>query len=159
MERLFAFWGYYGPPRLDTTLSTGGCHARHPRSPRHAQAEMEDAMSGFTDWELHRKIATGSTQHIPLDATTRLYKRPETPRTFTLKFNQSKLKSANPVTRQRYQEWKEVEGVLFTNGIVCLERPELNKNAYDTLTDMCDDFAAKGKYTIIWHDEQEEASE
>ena len=39
-----------------------------------------------------------------LDATTQTWRKPDMPRAFTLKFNQSKLRSANPVKRQEYQE-------------------------------------------------------
>lgn len=92
-------------------------------------------------------------QRNSLDATTRLWRKPESPRAFTLKFNQSKLKSANPVRRQEYQEWKEVEGVQFTNGAVCLDRSYMNY--FPTLTDLCDSFGTIGKYEIEWLDEQE----
>ncbi len=88
-----------------------------------------------------------------LDATTKTWHKSDEPRAFTLKFNQSKLKSANPVRRQEYQEWKEVEGILFTSGSVCLDRSFMNY--YPTLTDMCDSFGTIGKYEIEWLDEQE----
>ncbi len=88
-----------------------------------------------------------------LDATTKLWKRKDEPRAFTLKFNQSKLKSANPVRRQEYQEWKEVEGILFTSGAVCLDRSYMNY--YGSLTELCDSFGTIGHYKIQWHDEQE----
>jgi len=96
-------------------------------------------------------------QHNPLDATTRTWRKPESPRAFTLKFNQSKLHSANPVRRQEYQEWKEVEGILFTSGSVCLDRNF--KNYFPPLTDLCDSFGTIGKYEIEWLDSEEEASE
>ena len=97
------------------------------------------------------------TTHSHLDATTKTWHKPDEPRAFTLKFNQSKLKSANPVRRQEYQEWKEVEVILFTSGSVCLDRSFMNY--YPTLTDLCDSFGTIGKYEIEWHegDEQEHA--
>ncbi len=61
-----------------------------------------------------------------LDATTQTWRKPDEPRAFTLKFDQSKLKSANPVRRLDYQEKKEVEGVLFTSGACILDRSYMN---------------------------------
>ncbi len=89
-----------------------------------------------------------------LDATTQTWKKPDVPRSFTLKFDQSKLKSANPVRRQEYQEWKEVEGILFTSGTVCLDRSYMN--FYGSLTELCDSFGTIGKYEIEWHGEEQE---
>ncbi len=104
-----------------------------------------------------REAGAAMTIHSHLDATTQTWHKPDEPRAFTLKFNQSKLKSANPVRRQEYQEWKEVEGILFTSGSVCLDRSYMNY--FPTLTDLCDSFGTIGKYDIVWHDEMEEASE
>ncbi len=90
-----------------------------------------------------------------LDATTKLWKRKDEPRAFTLKFDQSKLKSANPVRRLEYQEKKELMGVQFPNGACILDRSFMNY--YPTLTDLCDSFGTIGVYNITWHDEQEQA--
>ena len=93
------------------------------------------------------------TLHHRLDATTQTWHKPDEPRAFTLKFDQSKLKSANPVRRQEYQEWKELLGVQFPNGACILDRSFMNY--YPTLTDLCDSFGTIGHYKIQWHDEQE----
>ncbi len=94
------------------------------------------------------------TIHHRLDATTQTWHKPDAPRSFTLKFDQSKLKSANPVRRQEHQEWKEGEGILFTSGSRCLDRSYMNY--FPTLTDLCDSFGTIGKYEIEWHDEMEQ---
>jgi hypothetical protein len=87
------------------------------------------------------------------DATTRTWKRRDTPRAFLLKFDQSKLKSANPVKRLDYQVKQELWGVVFTNGAVCLERDFMNY--WRSFTDMCDHFGAIGRYDVTFLDEME----
>src|SRR6266568_1691193 len=93
------------------------------------------------------------TTHSHLDATTQTWRKPDEPRAFTLKFNQSKLKSANPVRRQEYQEWKELMGVQFPNGACILDRSFMCY--FPTLSDLEESFNTIGHYTLTWHDEQE----
>jgi len=96
-----------------------------------------------------------TTHSSRLDATTRTWMKPDTPRSFLLHFNQRKLKSANPARRIEYQQYDDLWGVLFPNGAVSLERPYINKNYFFTLTEMCDSFSALGDYDIQWLDEME----
>ncbi len=88
-----------------------------------------------------------------LDATTQTWRKPDAPRSFLLKFDQTKLHSANPVRRLEYQEKKELMGVQFPNGACILDRNFMNY--FPTLTDLCDSFGTIGKYEIEWLDEQE----
>ncbi len=90
-----------------------------------------------------------------LDATTKLWKRKDEPRAFTLKFDQSKLKSANPVRRLEYQEKKELMGVQFPNGACILDRSFMCY--FPTLSDLEESFHTIGHYTLTWHDEMEQA--
>ncbi len=95
------------------------------------------------------------TLHSHLDATTKTWHKPDEPRAFTLKFDQSKLKSANPMRREAYKVKQELLGVQFPNGACILDRSFMNY--YPTLTDLCDSFGTIGVYNITWHDEQEQA--
>jgi hypothetical protein len=97
-----------------------------------------------------------TTQPKHLDATTYTWHKPPAPRVFRIHFDRSKLKSQNPMKRQEYQEWNEVEGVQFTNGAIALDREYTIVNFFNTLTDMCDYFGTLGKYEIAWEDEESE---
>ena len=88
-----------------------------------------------------------------LDATTQTWRKPDMPRGFVLKYDQTKLKSANPVRRLEYQEKKELMGVRFPNGACILDRNFMNY--FPTLTELCDSFGTIGKYDIQWLDEME----
>ncbi|SRR5260221_13695634 len=102
-----------------------------------------------------------STQHISSDelrarmqaAMVAGQKKRDVPRRFELTFNRTRLKSANPKTRLDYQVNESLWGVLFPTGVVMLERPYVNINAFETFTDLCDHFAAIGTYTVTWLDE------
>src|SRR6266567_560593 len=101
-----------------------------------------------------REAGAAMTTHSHLDATTQTWRKPDEPRAFTLKFDQSKLKSANPMRREAYKVKQELLGVQFPNGACCLDRNFMNW--YDSLTSLCDSFGTIGKYEIEWHDEQEQ---
>ncbi len=93
-----------------------------------------------------------NAQHIPLDATTKTWRKQDVPRAFRLHFNQSKLKSANPVKRQEYQEWQELCGVVFPSGLVSLDRNFVN--FFHSMSDLEEHCARIGQYDITFADEQ-----
>ncbi len=101
-----------------------------------------------------REAGAAMTTHSHLDATTKTWHKPDEPRAFTLKFDQTKLKSANPVRRLEYQEKKEVEGVLFTSGACILDRSYVCY--FSSLSEMEESFSTIGHYTLTWHDSGEE---
>src|SRR6266568_9555176 len=74
-----------------------------------------------------REAGAAMTTHSHLDATTKTWNiRRDVPLAFILHYNQRKLKSANPKTRQEYQEWHECDCVLFVSGKVILDRNYVN---------------------------------
>ncbi len=93
------------------------------------------------------------TTQSHLDATQRTWKRRDVPLVFLLHHNQRKLKSANPVTRQGYQEWHDVWCVLFPTGEVFIHRNYVN--SFPSMTAFKDHCAQVGDYEIQWVQEME----
>lgn len=78
-------------------------------------------------------------------------RKPEQPRTFLLRWNNSKLK-----TRRRDESWHEAYGTRYPNGRVTLDFGP----PYETMSEMVAALQAAGEYRIEWCDEQaQEASE
>src|SRR6266568_8528702 len=93
-----------------------------------------------------REAGAAMTLHSHLDATTKTWHKPDEPRAFTLKFDQSKLKSANPVRRQAYKVKQELLGVQFPNGACILDRSFMCY--FPTLSDLEESFHTIGHYTL-----------
>jgi len=92
-----------------------------------------------------------------LQAVIRSAKRASArPRLFTLTYDRTKLKSANPVTRLEYQKRLMVWGAQFPHtgdfpDSVCLQ----NGTSFLSLIDLDEHFSSMGAYVIEWQDEQE----
>lgn len=84
-----------------------------------------------------------------------LRKRADSPRLFTLVYDNSRVKSANPQYRQQAREKQHRFGVLWPEGGVSLSSQGNYFTSMDSLRDYLDE---RGVYTLTWVDSGEEES-
>lgn len=81
-------------------------------------------------------------------------RRATLPRLFTLEYDNSKVKSANPWTRTQLKDKHERWGVLWVEGGVSLSSGVY----FTTLDELRDHFHQAGIYRMVWQDTGEEES-
>jgi hypothetical protein len=79
-------------------------------------------------------------------------RKPHSPRTFTLDYDSSKIKTRNAFNREQFKKRHTVEGTLYTKGSVTLDTGVFFEHG---MAELREHFARAGTATLTWLDTNE----